>query len=47
MARVGGGGLGVRKGFRRGLVFVFLRVMVVLLDALSLDFREWTYIELS
>lgn len=47
MARVGGGGLGIGKGFGGGLVFVFLCVRVVLLGALSLDFREWTNIELS
>lgn len=47
MAGVGGGGLRVGKGFMRWLVFVFLRVRVVLLGALSLDFREWTNIELS
>jgi hypothetical protein len=47
MAGVGGGGLRVGKGFGGGLVFVFLRVRVVLLGALSLDFREWTNIELS
>ena len=44
---VGGGGLGVRNGFGGWLVFVFLGVRVVLLGAESLDFREWTYIELS
>lgn len=40
MAGVGGGGLRVGKGFMRWLVFVFLRVRVVLLGALSLDFRN-------
>ena len=47
MVMVGGGSLGVGKGFGGWLVLVFLGVRVVFLGAGSLDFWEWTYIELS